>query len=280
MVPTRDAHVNQGIKKLAKRTGLRRRHVAAARMCCERHVLSTVSRVRRGAPAAPRAGGRILCYHSVGQPQWGVNDVRPQRFREQLELALADGFRFVPASEIVRTGGTPTDLAITFDDGLKSVITQAAPILTELAIPWSLFVVSEWADGHHAFGEDVMLDWAEIERCAALGAEIGSHSATHPDFGRLDAEQSLEELVESRDVITDRLGIAPSTFAIPLGQSGNWTAAATTAARDAGYTTVYAQAERTRPAATVARTFVSRFDNDRVFRAALRGAFDGWEEWI
>ena len=39
------------------------------------------------------------------------------------------------------------DLAITFDDGLKSVLTNAAPILAEYDVPWSLFVVSDWADG-------------------------------------------------------------------------------------------------------------------------------------
>jgi len=78
----------------------------------------------------------------------------------------------------------------------------------------------------------------------------------------------------------ERLGIAPTTFAIPLGQSNNWSAANTAAAREAGYTTIYAQAEETRPAGTVARTFVTCWDGDRVFKAALGGAFDRWEEWV
>ena len=43
---------------------------------------------------------------------------------------------------------------------------------------------------------------------------------------------------------------------------------------------MFAQAEETRPAETVARTFVTRWDGDRVFRAALGGAFDRWEEWV
>ena len=60
---------------------------------------------------------------------WGVNDVSPAQFRRQIELALREGYRFVAASEIGRTGGSPRDLAITFDDGLKSTLTIAAPIL-------------------------------------------------------------------------------------------------------------------------------------------------------
>ena len=269
--------MKQAIKDLIRRTGLRRTTVAAARMCCERHVLATVTAIRG---RLPRTGGRILCYHSVGQPLWGVNDVSPARFRRQIELALREGYRFVLASEIARTGGGPKDLAITFDDGLKSTLTTAAPILAEYGVPWSLFVVSDWADGRHMYDDDVLLRWAEIERLAAAGAEIGSHSVTHPNFRWLDRAQTVDELVRSRRTIEEHLGIAPTSFAIPLGQSGNWSPAASEAARQAGYSTVYAQAEQTRPQTTVARTFVTRFDGDRIFRAALGGAFDRWEEWV
>jgi len=216
----------------------------------------------------------------VGQPLWGVNDVSPRQFRQQIELALAAGYRIVPAADIARTGGGPRDLAITFDDGLRSVLTNAAPILAEYNAPWSLFVVSDWADGRHAWDSDVMLDWHEIERLAAAGADIGSHSVTHPNFGALDPARIADEIGQSRQTIAARTGISPTTFAIPFGQSGNWSPLAAAAARDAGYTTVYAQAEETRPAATVPRTFVTRWDSDRVFKASLSGAFDRWEEWV
>jgi peptidoglycan/xylan/chitin deacetylase (PgdA/CDA1 family) len=125
-----------------------------------------------------------------------------------------------------------------------------------------------------------MLTWREIERLAAAGAEIGSHSVTHPNFGWLDASATIDELGRSQRTIEERLGITPTSFAIPLGQSDNWTSLASNAARETGYTTIYAQAEDTRPAGTVARTFVTRWDGDRVFRAALGGAFDRWEEWV
>lgn len=266
--------MKQLLKRLVRETGLRRSTVAAARMCCERNVLATVGRRRQ------RGGGRILCYHSVGQPAWGVNDVSPAQFRRQIEAALHAGYRFVPPSELAATGGAPRDLAITFDDGLKSVGTTAAPILAEYGIPWALFVVSDWADGRHPFAADAMLTWDEIEKLAASGVEIGSHSVTHPNFAWLDTDATVEELGRSRRALEARLGFTPTTFAIPLGQSGNWPAAAHRAAREAGYTTVYAQAEETRPDGTVPRTFVTRWDRDGVFRAALGGVFDRWEEWV
>jgi peptidoglycan/xylan/chitin deacetylase (PgdA/CDA1 family) len=266
--------VNPTLKRLARRTGLRRTSLASARMCYERNLLTALGK------RSPRETGRILCYHSIGQPLWGVNDVSPIQFRRHLEIALSLGYRFVPASEIAQTGGGPNDLAITFDDGLRSVLTTAAPILMDLGLPWSLFVVSDWADGRHTWDDDVLLDWREIGRLAAAGAEIGSHSATHPDFRWLKTDGMMDELARSRRAIEDRLGIAATSFAIPWGQAASWSAAATVAAREVGYTSIYAQVEELRPARTVARTFVTRWDRDRVFRAMLEGAFDRWEEWV
>ena len=257
-----------------RRVGLRRSHVATARLCCERYALSTFGRQR------DRPVGRILCYHSVGQAAWGVNDVSPRDFRRHLELALGAGFRFVPASELARTGGGPKDLAITFDDGLKSVLTNAAPILAEYKIPWSAFVVSEWSENGKGWPDDTFLDWKDVEHLAKLGAEIGSHSATHPDFSKIGLPETQDELGISRKMLADRVGIQTSSFAIPFGQSANWPELAARAARDVGYDVVYAQAEETRPPGTIARTFVTRFDSARIFRALLGGSFDRWEEWF
>jgi hypothetical protein len=51
-------------------------------------------------------------------------------------------------------------------------------------------------------------------------------------------------------------------------------------ALEAGYSTIFAQAEETRPTDTVARTFVTKFDHEFIFRAILKGKFDRWEEWF
>jgi len=51
------------------------------------------------------------------------------------------------------------------------------------------------------------------------------------------------------------------------------------AAAEAGYTKVYAQCVNTRPKGTIERTFITRIDRPMLFRAALAGAYDSWEEW-
>jgi peptidoglycan/xylan/chitin deacetylase (PgdA/CDA1 family) len=262
------------IKAVARKAGLRRAGVAALRMQAERAMLATTAS-RRGSPT-----GRVLAYHSIGTEQWGVNDVSPHRFRDQIELALSAAYRFVPAAFIAGGHGSAKDLAITFDDGLLSVATAAAPILAEYEVPWTLFVVVDWADGRHSFGDGVVMGWTQVEQLAAQGVEIGSHSVSHPDFGSLPPEAARHELVESRRRIEARTGIRTTSFAIPLGQSMNWSAHAQAAAKEAGYEFVYAQSVVKRPTGTVPRTFITRGDDDRIFKAAIEGAFDGWEEWV
>ena len=261
------------LRQFVRRLGLRRK-AAAGRMAAERNVLARL-------PSHDGASqSRILCYHSVGTPAWGINDVPPALFRRHIELALAAGYTFAPARSIADGTAPARSLAITFDDGLTTVATQAAPILREYAIPWSLYVVSDWASGQHSFESGAILGWRELEAVAREGASIGSHSVTHPNFGRLDSQRLPHELGESREEIRRALGITVDEFAIPFGQSGNWTEEAMTTARNAGYTKVYAQSEERRPVGTVARTFITRFDSPSVFKAALRGRFDRWEEWM
>jgi peptidoglycan/xylan/chitin deacetylase (PgdA/CDA1 family) len=284
--PTGDVQIQQAIKQIlrasipapvrraVRRSLPRREQLAEARLFCERQSLAVVGSHR------PRARGRILCYHSVGQPEFGVNDVHPARFRRHIELSLKAGYRFVHASEIAQTGGGPKDLAISFDDGLKSVSTAAAPILQEYAIPYVVFAVSDWSDMKDPRWIDRALDWRDLELLLKDGAEVGSHSVSHPDFGKIGHQRAVDELCISREVIRQRLGFAPDTFAIPFGQSMNWPAACALSAREAGYRIVYAQAEETRPEGTVARTFVTKHDNDRIFKALLSGHYDRWEEWF
>ncbi|HRO02986.1 MAG TPA: polysaccharide deacetylase family protein [Terricaulis sp.] len=265
--------MKHALKSLVKRVGVERRHVEAARMFAERHALASAPR-RRARPQ-----GRILCYHSVGQPEFGVNDVTPQRFRAQIEMALGLGYRFVAPAEIAKTGGERMDLAVSFDDALKSVLTEADPILSEYKIPYTVFAVAEWSDQEHDWQKEKVLSWEELGDMRARGVEVGSHSATHRNFGCIDEARARDEFSRSIETIERRLGFRTDVLAIPFGQSMNWNAIADRCAREAGFTTIYAQAEETRPEGTIARTFVTHYDDDRIFKALLAGAYDRWEEW-
>ena len=177
------------------------------------------------------------------------------------------------AEDVARSGGAPGELSVTFDDGLRSVGEVAAPILAELRIPWTVFVVSGWAGGREPGFGDVFLGWEELRALAAAGARVGSHSVTHRSLGGLDAEGARRELEESRREIGARVGAVVDAFAIPFGNPADWPAGCAALAREAGYEAVFGGA--TPLPGTVPRTFLTGHDDDRVFRAALEGAFDG-----
>jgi peptidoglycan/xylan/chitin deacetylase (PgdA/CDA1 family) len=233
---------------------------------------------RRASDRGPaQRRGRILAYHSVGTRRWGVNDVTRRAFERHLQLAVDDGWTFATPAQVLADPDRP-QLALTFDDGVSSVLTNALPVLRHHGVPATAFIVTGWADGQDRFVEPYVLDWHGVRALQEAGVTLASHSVTHPDFGRLTGAEARRELEVSRERLRLMTGVDSDEFALPFGQSRNWTEAAGQAALDVGYRTLYAQAVNTRPAGTVPRTFVTRVDRPRLFRAALSGAYDDWEE--
>jgi peptidoglycan/xylan/chitin deacetylase (PgdA/CDA1 family) len=248
------------------------------RLRLERWGLAARHRVAAGSGRDRR--GRILAYHSIGTPEWGVNDVTPGDFERHLQIAADDGWSFATSAEVIAEPDKP-QLALTFDDGMASVLANALPVLRHHGIPATVFVVTGWADGQVPgnYSRPVVLDWRGLSALQEGGMTLASHSVTHADFGRLESGQARRELEVSRERLHRVLGVETSEFAIPLGQSRNWSPVAGLAAAEAGYTTVYAQCVSARPEGTIARTFITRIDRPVLFRAALAGAYDNWEEW-
>ncbi len=231
----------------------------------------------RSAGSARR--GRILAYHSIGTREYGVNDVRPRDFERHLQIAVDEGWSFATPAEVIAEPDKP-QLALTFDDGFASVLASALPVLRHHGIPGTAFVITGWADGQAPDDlRRLVLDWRGVSALQEGGMTVASHSVTHSDFGRLEPGAARRELEASRERLRRVLGVETSEFAIPNGQSRNWTTAAGRASAEAGYTRVYAQCVNTRPAGTIARTFITRIDRPALFRAALAGAYDDWEEW-
>jgi peptidoglycan/xylan/chitin deacetylase (PgdA/CDA1 family) len=188
----------------------------------------------------------VLCYHALS-PDWpAALSTTPERFREQLELLLARGYRGATFAEALAAPAGGRTFAVTFDDAYRSVLERARPIMDELGVPGTVFVPTDWPDreepmrwpgidqwlgGPHE-QEMLCLGWDELRALAGAGWEVGSHTCSHPHLTGLDDAALERELVASRDVCSEKLGRPCRSIAYPYGDVD---ARVVEAARSAGY---------------------------------------------
>jgi peptidoglycan/xylan/chitin deacetylase (PgdA/CDA1 family) len=137
-------------------------------------------------------------------------------------------FTVVPLHELVdkMERGAPIDrhLAITFDDGYRDNYDNARPILEQLFLPATFFIVTDWVGTETVPPWDrsrtvrhPWMGWDEVCDLHARGFEIGAHTRTHPDLGRASQADAQREIAGSRRVLEDRLGGPVRSFAYPYG---------------------------------------------------------------
>lgn len=110
-----------------------------------------------------RGGALILCYHRVlpALPQDPHGVLNPwdlvtetARFRAHMEI-LREGFVLVPLEDLLRqlVGGhlEPGQVCVTFDDGYSDNFFYAFPILRDLKIPATVFLVTDYVERERPF---------------------------------------------------------------------------------------------------------------------------------
>ena len=134
----------------------------------------------------------------------------PEEFRAYALAASQLARRSIPVSQV------PGDLgggfySFTFDDGHASDYTEAFPVLQEIGLRATFFVVPTLVD------TPGYVTWPQLREMVAGGMEIGSHSLTHPFVDRLDEAGLRCEFGESKAIIEDRLGLAVYAASLPRG---------------------------------------------------------------
>ena len=180
-------------------------------------------------------------YHGIAAGALPANGHRVHvtraAFAEQMSWLRSEGYRPVSLAELDEQTNDDSDVrprvAITFDDGFRSALTLAAPILQAHGFTATAFVVSDWAEGATAreghrpslrpagadlLHEDQVMSWPEVAQLRDAGWDIGSHTCSHADCSALTADALARELRESRALIMERLGVVPQALAYPRGR--------------------------------------------------------------
>jgi peptidoglycan/xylan/chitin deacetylase (PgdA/CDA1 family) len=161
----------------------------------------------------------ILLYHHVRAvyPE-DTYSRTPQDFEADIALLADLGYQTVSTDEMADAAlyGAPLPerpVILTFDDGYADVFEVAYPILDAHGYTATVYVVASLleAEGY--------LSVAQLRTLAEAGWEIGSHSLTHPVLTRQSGPQLHDEIVGSRLVLEEALGIEVHTFSYPFGSS-------------------------------------------------------------
>lgn len=176
----------------------------------------------------------VLLYHQVVEQLPAAdpfgNCVLASDFEAQLRWLAARGHRSTTLERVAEalSGGEPVprrSVVITFDDGYAGNLEVAWPILRRHGFTATVFAVSGSLGGWNEFDGGLgcaparMLTVEQLRRLHREGAEIGSHSVTHPPaLTELDAHALRSELVDSRARLESVLDDAVTVFSYPHSQ--------------------------------------------------------------
>lgn len=162
----------------------------------------------------------ILVFHSIDK-SGSVLSYSPEMFGDLLAALERSDIPVVDLDTLLKPE-TRHGVALTFDDGIRSVFTDALPILRSHGAPAHLFLTTGYVGSTNRWPSQPvqaplfeMLTWSEIERLRAAGMTIEAHTATHPDMRGLDEAGLQAECELADETISSRLGYHPRYFAYP-----------------------------------------------------------------
>ena len=129
------------------------------------------------------------------------------------------------------------NVSFTFDDGLASAYTNAAPTLQKYGLAGTNYVISNCVglktipNSCHANNDASYMTWTQVTALQnTYGWEIGSHTATHPYLATSDANDGQANVLTPTQVATELTGskttfashgITATDFSSPYGDYNN-----------------------------------------------------------
>src|SRR6184192_1059608 len=209
----------------------------------------------------------IYCYHRlVDKVRYPGTEITPAVFEAQMKELKDHGITVIGMQDLLawkrgEKNIPPRCAVITFDDGWKSQYEVAWPIMKKFEYPFTMFIYTEGVRGGSLGGGEA-ITWEQLADMRDNGVDIEAHTATHQDLREghtimvanpggkrsrtkltgAEYEQWVQnEVVGSKQLLEQRLGIKVNCFAVPFG---NYNEHVKEIARNSGYEamfTVYGQ---------------------------------------
>ena len=169
----------------------------------------------------------ILLYHRFGPVASDSMTVITSTFEAHLKYLMTNGYRVMPARELIdyylgkRPPPHPQSVAITVDDGHKSVHTDMFPLIKKYHIPVTMFIYpSAISNASYA------MTWSQLREMKETGlVDFQSHTFWHPNFKKEKTKLKLAEyesfvgmqLKKSKEKLEKELNNRVNMLAWPFG---------------------------------------------------------------
>jgi peptidoglycan/xylan/chitin deacetylase (PgdA/CDA1 family) len=222
---------------------------------------------RRHAPPRPKgphdAPVPILMYHVIADAPASTPYpelyVKPADFTEQIAWLAQHGYHAVTLRRVFdfwrgKRVLPPKPVVLSFDDGYRSDVAVALPVLRKRHWPGVLNLVLE----------NLTPVWGSrpgmVRKLIAAGWEIDAHTINHVDLTTLSADRLKQEVAGSRAAIRKQFGVPVDFFCYPVGKYDDTVIAAVKAAGFLGATTENAGLATPRDPFTLSRIRVAGTD--------------------
>ncbi|MDB4349456.1 polysaccharide deacetylase family protein [Omnitrophica bacterium] len=173
---------------------------------------------------------KILLYHSVGKVHprdtLGIR-LDKEMFYSQMKSLKEDGCNIWTLKEAIacvkeKKSMPQKTTVITFDDGYKDNIINAAPIMEEFGFRAIFFVTVDYIGKAKTSAQRDWQHWecmdeSDLVELKKRGHDIGSHSLNHVDLTKLDSASKTEEIGRSKKEIGSLLDKEVNFFSYPYG---------------------------------------------------------------
>ena len=167
----------------------------------------------------------VLTYHRLSTDSSMANDytVTPDTFESDIKLLKSKGYEFLKASQIEGDFSKDRKIAvITFDDGYKSDLEYAAPILEKHSACATFFIIGEMIGKSGYMSEDDINLLSQKSCC-----EIGNHSySIHSKFPSTITlmyrsnkfnDSIIADFKKNNKLLQEITGITPVSVSYPNG---------------------------------------------------------------
>lgn len=174
----------------------------------------------------------VLMYHSIDYEKGNELRLPKEQFKEQMKYLKDNGYTILTLNELYnfleKNKPIPEkSIVITLDDGYVDNYTNAYPILKELGLNATVFVVTSNIDK-----DKRTLTSEQIKEMDEAGIQIASHTYNHDKLDDLPYEKQLQTMKKSKDDLEKILNHKVDFIAYPYGK---WNEESIKAAKDAGY---------------------------------------------